>query len=109
MRICGHCKQFKPLSEFAKKLKGLSSKCKPCIRAYSKEHYERKKELYYQRKNATKKIISKIKSENPCADCNKFYPYFVMDFDHARRVKSKGISNMVGSGIPFKKKFNWNC
>lgn len=26
--------------------------------------------------------LNKLKESNPCADCGKFYPAYVMDFDH---------------------------
>lgn len=37
--------------------------------------------------------IRKIKDQ-PCADCGKTYPYFVMDFDH-RGDKDRSVSKMM--------------
>jgi len=28
------------------------------------------------------KLVKDIKESNPCVDCKKFYPYYVMDWDH---------------------------
>ena len=37
--------------------------------------------------------IRQIKSSNPCADCNKLYPYWVMEFDHlSSKQKRFGIN-----------------
>ncbi len=33
----------------------------------------------------------------PCADCNRTYPPYVMDFDHVRGVKVANVSEMLGS------------
>ena len=57
---------------------------------YIKEHYKKNKEYYLQRnKEATQKVrefILQSKSE-PCRDCGKSYPFYVMDFDHVGEKK----------------------
>jgi hypothetical protein len=40
--------------------------------------------------------IEKYKESNPCTDCDRLYPYYVMDFDHARGEKFRGVSRMQG-------------
>lgn len=37
------------------------------------------------------KLCSKC-GDNPCLDCGKSYPYYVMDFDHVRDVKKFDLS-----------------
>lgn len=52
MKTCSKCKETKPLSEFSKNKRskdGLDSRCKECVRAYSKYHYENNKEKYHER------------------------------------------------------------
>ena len=44
-----------------------------------------------------KLIVIEAKSV-PCADCKGCYPYYVMDFDHIRGKKLKGISQMGTAG-----------
>jgi hypothetical protein len=34
-----------------------------------------------------RELLRRIKEENPCIDCGNRYPFYVMDFDHARGVK----------------------
>lgn len=55
-------------------------------RAASRRHYYANREKYIDKKNRYKEqlrqLVRKIKEDNPCADCGKHYPYFVMDCDH---------------------------
>lgn len=46
-KVCGQCDEEKPRSEFAMRGRsrdGMSPWCKPCIRAYSREHYAANRE-----------------------------------------------------------------
>lgn len=56
-----------------------------------KDHYQRHKSSYLTRnKKRRKKILEVVipLKEKPCTDCNKKYPYYVMDFDH-RKAEEK--------------------
>ena len=52
----------------------------------SSRYYYANKDYYLKRNQRYRKEISKyvneIKEGNPCTDCGRFYPYYVMDFDH---------------------------
>lgn len=56
-------------------------------------HYQRNKLDYIQRakerKKQIKELIRSLKA-NPCMDCKKTYPYYIMDFDH-REPEHKSI------------------
>lgn len=39
-----------------------------------------------------------LRATTPCADCGVRYPYFIMEFDHARGEKVKNVMVMAGSG-----------
>lgn len=41
------------------------------------------------------KYIQNLKSNTPCMDCKKSYPYYVMDFDHVRGRKQKNVSELI--------------
>lgn len=41
--------------------------------------------------------LKRYKETHPCKDCDRFYPYYVMDFDHVRGKKLHIISSMWGS------------
>lgn len=47
-------------------------------------------------KDALRKWYHELKESRPCADCNLFYPYYVMDFDHIDgTTKEFNISRMA--------------
>lgn len=64
------------------------------LRAQSREYYRNNPDKFreYARKNFPEfytrgdKIIQKAK-DTPCADCNRRFPYYVMDFDHIKGEK----------------------
>ncbi len=51
-----------------------------------RRHYYNNKAAYLaknnRRRRELKNKINSLKQSTPCADCNKSYPYYVMDFDH---------------------------
>ena len=55
-------------------------------RAYGKQHYKDNKQYYLDRNRVNRAklrmYVAKIKEKSPCKDCGKFYPHYVMDFDH---------------------------
>jgi len=62
----------------------------------NKEQYnDWKREL--MRKNAV--AFRKLKEETPCSDCEQYFPYYVMDFDHVpeRGPKVANISTLAGN------------
>lgn len=44
------------------------------------------------------KEVCEYKEANPCNDCKKFYPHYVMDFDHVRGEKNKNVSSLAKRG-----------
>jgi len=52
------------------------------------------KSSHAQRGN--KAFVNNLKS-NPCTDCEVTYPPWVMQFDHVKGTKIKGIAHMLGS------------
>lgn len=77
--------------------------CKKCQREYSKNHYYANKEKHLTRRKVNKQRERKIKLDairtlknQPCQDCNKTYPYYVMQFDHRDPLtKSFTISDSI--------------
>lgn len=102
MKECSNCKISKPENEFRfrNKLKStLMGRCKSCTQAYDKKWYQsrteehgtvRNKQLKAWKKNRIKEFDVRFKNA-PCADCQKTYPPYVMDFDH-KHSKKFGIS-----------------
>lgn len=60
--------------------------------------------MNYKEKPQYKQYLKKrdylraYKEAHPCADCHQSYPYYVMDFDHVRGVKTEGLAriNLLG-------------
>lgn len=69
----------------------------------TKKHYEANKKDYILRAHrnrlALKELVRKLKSENPCTDCGKSYPYYVMDFDHIGTDKTAEVNKYVARGM----------
>lgn len=73
---------------------------------YQKRWYEKNKAKHIANVSARKSLVivevkafvKQLKESTPCADCGKYFPHFVMDFDHLGDDKEYLISSMVGSG-----------
>jgi ABC-type Zn2+ transport system substrate-binding protein/surface adhesin len=62
----------------------------------NKKYYSKRQRLY---RKELREVIQKIKSV-PCADCHRWYPSFVMDFDHVRGKKEFTISDEISQHKP---------
>lgn len=40
-------------------------------------------------------FVISIKENSPCMDCNNYYPYYVMQFDHVRGDKIDKINRLI--------------
>ena len=73
--------------------------CRTCRnkrkREYNNKHPEKAKEYGKKRKETIRAYLQRLKEE-PCVDCGRCYPYYVMDFDHVRGEKSFGIATVGG-------------
>jgi hypothetical protein len=102
-KFCTGCNLSKSLSSFARKNKGLQSRCRDCQNSYHKQHYQDNVKNYKDRakkrnKSSTEKIRIFIQEQKdkPCQDCGIKYPYYVMDFDHRPgEEKCFAIANMA--------------
>lgn len=134
MKVCSKCGEEKSVEEFNKnsaKKDGLCLYCKACIRLYTLEHKDakrqynlehkeelaNKKKVWYQK---NKDIINKketgykrkkrqeyydrinlIKSNQPCISCGIIYPSYCMDFDHLPPFQKNFI-------ISYGYKYDWD-
>lgn len=77
-------------------------------RAYERARYARMKATELPRIKANsdryraqnQAYIRNLKDTTPCADCNNFYPFYVMDFDH-QTEKSFNIAEYSRYGASF--------
>ncbi|MEA2646897.1 MAG: hypothetical protein QOE92_1980 [Chloroflexota bacterium] len=94
---CAKCSVTKPISEFHRNatLKdGRQRVCKICHLEYLKSHYWRNRDYYLAKASVRNPVITAKHRELirelkdvPCADCQRRYPYWVMQFDHVRGIK----------------------
>lgn len=115
MRRCIDCKDEKMFSEFhfRNKSKGqYQSVCKECKKKRHAKNYQDNqiawKKRIKERRSEVRKYIQDVKEASPCCDCQKFYPYYVMDFDHLDN-KTKEVSRMVSFGLDKVKKEIEKC
>ena len=70
-------------------------------RAASKRHYQANKPVYLKRNTRYRaeipSYVRQTKESRPCMDCSKYFPYYVMDFDHLIN-KMNNISLLAATG-----------
>ena len=49
------------------------------------------------------RLVSRLKEENCCIDCEHFFPACAMDFDHVQGDKVAGVSKLVATGCSLEK------
>lgn len=80
------------------------SYCKDCQAIYQKAYYEKAKAKFLAQTKSAKRTLKEsvnAKKLNPCTDCKKTYPPYVMDFDHIRD-KVENVADMVSNGARLK-------
>ena len=85
---------------------GRTAKCKQCISVYDSQSYRRsinRRESIVaavgRYKLRLRAFLNNYKESKPCADCRKFYPHYIMVFDHLPGLKKVGnISDMIRNG-----------
>ena len=103
MKCCTKCGIEKDEPAFSRRSKNgpRFNQCKVCVKAYQADHYQKSKQQYFDRNARYCKQVSLIISslkQKPCADCEKSYPPWVMDFDHREEeIKDKDVSRLTGN------------
>ena len=99
MKVCTKCEVKKPDGDFAVKGRKRHSWCKACHQGYTQQHYDENKRYYLEKNRAArarKKQFLIEARQRPCVDCGLSFPYYVMEFDHARGKKTKPVTQLVG-------------
>lgn len=65
---------------------------------YRRENREKTNAAVYRVNDRNRAIIREAKSK-PCADCKVQYPTYVMDLDHVRGDKVKGVAQMLNCSV----------
>lgn len=102
-RACIECKEIKPYTEFRLQSRHMlmrHPRCHACDKGYRAQCYALNKPKFVASKKRRIAVIrqwlNEIKEADPCRDCAKFWPSYVMDFDHLDpSIKVDKISRMV--------------
>ena len=105
-KICSRCKIAKSVEDFnfRHKAKGIRhAYCKECGKVLTQSHYRRNKQQYLDKNlrsfHKRREFVRQMKNQ-PCADCGKSYPYYVMDFDHREdETKEFGLNAVTQKAI----------
>ena len=104
MKKCTKClrKKSEDSFSFKNRIKGTrQSVCKGCHSRFLKSYYKTNKQAHLDRNKVSygKRLqyVRDLKESNPCMDCRKKYPHFIMEFDH-RDEKAFNVSSLIGWG-----------
>ena len=86
LKTCDYCGKRRNERFFNRKTSSrLQPYCRDCQSKKAKEHYAANRDYYLakagRQRGKLKAVIRDAKSK-PCCDCQKLYPYYVMNFDH---------------------------
>lgn len=113
LKVCVTCKISKNINEFNNRKRSIDGKqtvCRECNKKRSREYYSdnkaHHKNIVYNRKidhiHSSKQFIYEYLKVHGCVDCFEKDP-IVLDFDHVRDKKYRGISQMVHRGNSLEK------
>ncbi len=108
---CNRCKVIKGVDCFNREAKntakgmGRKGECRVCQREYGRLYYirnrDRVKNFYKGRRAITQVQIMDYLKSHPCVDCKEM-DWVVLEFDHVRGVKYRGVSALVHNGYPWR-------
>jgi hypothetical protein len=104
MKRCKKCNQEKLISEFSIRSASkdsLQTYCKICavelrMESYHK-NYDRERKYRYDKSRENAQKLKEYKESLPCKDCDRFYPSYVMDFDHTSDDKENNVGSLIKS------------
>jgi hypothetical protein len=108
-RKCYRCGESKPAEAFAWRRRERGQRdtfCRPCRKAYGREHYLANRQRYVDQARITKQRLARERTAylfeffeaHPCRDCGETDP-MVLEFDHLRDKRFN-----IGSALPYR---NW--
>lgn len=108
-KVCGSCRQSKPLTDFNRKRSradGLQEVCRDCNRESSRRYYAANRDKHIavivarnaQRRRDAKEFLAEYLRQHPCVDCGNS-DLRVLDFDHRPdAVKRADVMQLVKEG-----------
>jgi hypothetical protein len=107
-RVCSRCGAIKPVEEFPIKVRASGLRrvwCRPCCRAYGREHYQRNRPAYLEKADRRRRVERPLVRErvfgylrtHPCVDCGEA-EIVLLDFDHRDpTLKRVTVSRLIRS------------
>ena len=104
-KICIDCGLAKPVANYRWRDKSLGrrvARCSECDRAFRADIYDRSKASFLdnnRRQYAKLRALLESHKTDPCMDCGREYPPYVLDFDHRDpTLKLAKVSSLVYRG-----------
>ena len=89
MKVCTKCLVMKPFSEYYKKRKSVTARCKACLNedhvdAYRNNPHRRRivRDAQIKYRLGIRDYIRSLKHGRACTDCKNNFPHYVLDYDH---------------------------
>ena len=100
---CALCGDNRPLDAFHRMGNGRQRYCKPCRREWDAAYWQRRRDFRISqqrdRRRELREWVSGIKSSTPCSDCDRFFHFAAMTYDHLPGQEKRGdISNLIAGG-----------
>lgn len=106
-KTCSGCKEIKPVNDFKlrcprnKNSSTLQAFCVECNRSVNKKWYKQNKSKHLltvkanreRYRNEVDDYLDSVKTK-PCADCNKVFHPWIMEFDHVDDNKVTGVAQL---------------
>src|SRR3990167_2081058 len=90
-------------SKRSRKKTTLTAAQKTRQRIYARANYYKNPEAYKARnllRSKFNRLVIDAAKANPCSDCERTYPPYVMDFDHVRGKKVTKVARLRDAGTP---------
>lgn len=105
-KVCSKCKEEKTITEFNKnktKKDGYQSYCRDCSNGKLKEHYEKNKDSYANKRDTRREMlrefINSIKIESSCKHCGED-DIACLDFHHTDDIsKEFNVGEAINRGL----------
>lgn len=106
MKTCPKCTKSKSLNDFCVRSKSKDGRqpwCKECTTKRFKEYYKENPVAYKERAAKIEKeardLMHDLKDNKPCVDCNRLFPFYVLDYHHKdSSKKTTEVGNLTCYG-----------
>jgi hypothetical protein len=76
----------------------MSEKDKRTYANTREQQQVRKREEQRHIVQSIREFLVVFRENTPCVDCGRYYPHYVMEFDHIRGARKAGVSSLMRQG-----------